>query len=84
MMMSAMLLRAPSFRPLRRYLSSTASANFLAKAAAANDPTVLLGKFPGGGHFDDNFEDNLETTRIGPDGVECKMTVTKELCNNYG
>ena len=66
----------------RRPLSSIASASFLARAAAAKDPTVLLGKFTSAGRFDEVLSNNLETTKIGRDGVECTLTVEPALCNS--
>ena len=68
---------------LRRQCSGIAS-SFLARAAATKDPTVLLGKFSSAGRFDQVFADNLDTTKIGPEGVTCTLDVTPSLCNNYG
>ena len=67
-----------------RLCSSRADGSFLARAAAAKDASVLLGKFTSAGRFDENFADNLETTRIGPEGVQCTLTVTPPLTNNFG
>ena len=69
---------------LRRACSSFTSSSFLARAAAAKDPAVLIGKFQSAGRFDDIFTDNFETHAIGPDGVSCTLKVTPQLCNNYG
>ena len=45
---------------------------------------MLLGKFTSAGCFDATLADNLDTLRIGPEGVECSLTVTPSLTNNYG
>ena len=67
-----------------RHLSTSAS-SFLARAAAAKDASVLLGRFESVGGFDAVLESaGLETTKIGPEGVECTLTVTPSLTNNYG
>mmetsp|Transcript_41063 Transcript_41063/g.82314 ORF Transcript_41063/g.82314 Transcript_41063/m.82314 type:complete len:99 (+) Transcript_41063:3-299(+) len=58
--------------------------SFLAKAAAAKDASVLLGRFPSGGRFDSVLADaGFETTAIGNDGAVCALTVTEPLTNNY-
>ena len=61
------------------------ASSFLARAREANDPSVLLGRFKSQGHvFDQCLDDaGFEITSIGSDGVECRLTVTPELCNNY-
>ena len=66
----------------RRACSSSTS--FLAKAAAAKDPSALLGTFTSAGCFDAVLAGNLDTLSIGPEGVECALTVTPDLTNNYG
>jgi acyl-coenzyme A thioesterase 13 len=65
--------------PIRR------ASSFLARAREANDPSVLLGRFRSKGQvFDQCLDDaNFEVCAIGADGVECTLTVTPELCNNY-
>jgi acyl-coenzyme A thioesterase 13 len=73
----------PAFRAAMS--SSIAKESFLARAAAARDASVLLGPFQSAGRYDDSLAAaGLETTMIGPDGVECTLTVTPQLTNNYG
>ena len=60
-------------------------ASFIARAAAANDASILLGRFKSAGTvFDSCLEDaGLTVTQIGHTGAICTLTVTPNLANNF-
>ena len=61
--------------------------SFISRAAAAGDASVLVGKFKStpGQVFDACLDRNgFEVLRIDSDSVECRLTVTPALCNNFG
>ena len=66
---------------LRR--ASTTTASFIARARDAKDPRALLGPFRSTGCFDEALE-GMEITKIGPDGAEVSLEVTRKLANNFG
>jgi acyl-coenzyme A thioesterase 13 len=66
-------------------LSIRRCSSFLARAKEAEDASVLLGRFKSAGRFDRCLETaGMSCLHIGPDGVECELTVTEELSNNFG
>ena len=75
----SMLARRALTQAGRRHCS------FIARAKASNDSQVLLGPFKSvDSRFDSSLDGTLVTTKIGPDGVECELTVSRELSNNFG
>ncbi|KAL1515044.1 hypothetical protein AB1Y20_004109 [Prymnesium parvum] len=75
----------PSPAPSAARCASAATPSFLARAAAANDASALLGEFRSTGCFDQVLAAaGLRITKIGPEGVECSLRVTPTLTNNYG
>jgi len=60
-----------------------APSSFIMRAAAASDPEALIGPFRSAGVFD-SCVDGMMVDAIGPDGVRCRLPVTRARANNFG